>query len=148
MSRVIVRTVLVGLLSFSLNACAESKSPASAVTGDSPQVSLGGQHLTLINVEGKCTLLKPDGARLATELAWPCQFSQDRGGQARVETFKSSPIVLLTHDERAAESSIDCEQTAQAVRLRSGVLETSSVNRAGMCTRGHDQKLFTAMFNW
>jgi hypothetical protein len=148
MSRVIVRTVLLGLLSFSLNACAESKSSTSVVTGDSAQVSLGGQNLTLINVEGKCTLLKPDGARLATDLAWPCQFSQDRNGQARVETFESSPIVLLTHDERGTESSIDCQQTAQALRLRNGVFETSSVNRAGMCTRGHDQKLFTAMFDW
>ncbi|RRV03884.1 hypothetical protein EGJ27_23595 [Pseudomonas sp. v388] len=148
MSRVIVRTVLLGLLSFSLNACAESGSSTSATTGDSPQVSLGGQNLSLINVEGKCSVLKPNGARLATKLPWPCQFSQDRNGRARVETFKSTPIVLLTHDERAAESGFDCVQTAQALRLRNGVLEISSVNQAGMCSRGHDQKLFTAMFDW
>lgn len=145
MNSVVCRTVFLGCLMFSLNACAEPQSPTSTALS---QVSLGGQPLKLVDAQGKCAILKPDNTQVSMNLAWPCQFSQGRDGLSRVEMFKSVPVALVVHNQADSASSTDCLQTAQAIRLRQGVLETSSVNQAAMCTPDHDQKMFTAMFRW
>ena len=145
MNSVVCKTVFLSCLIFSLNACAESQSPASAALS---QVNLGGQALKLVDAKGKCAVLKPDNTQLPMDLAWPCQFSQDRNGLSRTEIFKSVPVALVVHNEADPASSTDCLQTAQAIRLRQGTLETSSVNQGAMCTADHDQKMFTAMFRW
>lgn len=138
-------TAFTGLL-FSLNVCAESQIPPPAVVRN--EVNMGGQALKLIDAAGRCAILKPDNTHLATELAWPCQFSQDRKGLARVEMFNSVPIVVALHNAPTSAPNISCLQTTQAIRLRDGALETSSLNRHAMCSTGHDQKMFVGMFRW
>jgi hypothetical protein len=145
MRNVVCKTVFMGCLIFSLGACAEAQSPASTALS---QVSLGGQVLKLVDAGGKCAVLKPDSSQVLMNLAWPCQFSQDRNGLPRIEKFKSVPVALVVHNQADSASSTDCLQTAQALRLRQGTLETSSVNQGAMCTADHDQKMFTAMFRW
>lgn len=145
MNSAVCRTMFLSCLIFSLNACAESQSPASTALS---QVSLGGQALKLVDAQGKCAILKPDNTQVSMNLAWPCQFSQSRDGLPRTEMFKSVPVALVVHNQADSASSTDCLQTAQAIRLRQGVLETSSVNQGAMCTPDHDQKMFTAMFRW
>lgn len=108
---------------------------------------MNGQPLKLIDAEGRCAILKQDNTYLATELAWPCQFSQDRKGLAHVEMFNSVPIVVVLHNAREPAPSTECWQTSQAIRLRNGVFEISA-NGSGMCSTGHDQKVFTGLFRW
>jgi hypothetical protein len=137
-----IKTAAVGCLLFSLNACADSQTMAI-------QANLGGQSLKLIDAQGQCAVLKPDNTQLALGMEWPCQFSPDRKGQVRVEVFKSVPIVLVEHTDPEKTPGAGCLTKSQAIRLRSGVLETSSVNQSAMCGRGvQDQKMFVGMFRW
>lgn len=109
---------------------------------------MNSQALKLIDAQGQCAVLKPDNTQLALGMEWPCQFSQNRKGLPRVEMFNSVPIVVVLHNEPASLPNISCLQTTQAVRLRDGALETSSVSQHAMCSTGHDQKMFVGMFHW
>ena len=84
---------LAHYVAFGLLLCAATHAQASPPPPLS--VTLGQKHLQLIDHQGRCALSEPDQSLRVLEMAWPCQFGPDKLGNARVETFNNTPIVLV-----------------------------------------------------
>jgi hypothetical protein len=136
------RILLLTSLLFSACACASPKSPQTS--DELTEVTIAGQSLKLVDAQGQCALLKANGSTQKTDIAWPCRFSPNRAGESRIEVFQSIPIVLLEHCDQVARG----QRQSQAVRMRDGMYETSSVNTS-MCGKDmQDQKMFIGLFRW
>ncbi|RON18735.1 hypothetical protein [Pseudomonas frederiksbergensis] len=133
----------------SLSACAGQEAPAPAAPATPTQAVFVGQPLSLINDQGRCTLVKPDKTHLTLDMEWPCQFSLGQDRQLRVETFRQVPIFMVERSEPMPAPSRDCLTKLQAVRQIKGTLEISGVNQFASCGPGQwDQKMYVAFFRW
>lgn len=141
MTELCSRALLVGALLLSAYACA-TPPPPNELTA----VTLGGQLLQLVDVQGQCALLREDGNTQLTDVAWPCRFSPNHAGEPRIEVFQSVPIVLVEHCQPSPEIATGRRQS-QAVRLRDGLYETSTVNTSRCGSGVQDRKMFTGLFH-
>lgn len=130
----------------SLSACAEQKADTPAAF---TQAVFVGQPVSLINDQGRCTIVKPDKSHLSLDIEWPCQFSLNQDRQLRVETFNQVPIFMVERSEHMPAPSRDCLTKLQAVRQVKGTFELSDVNQFASCGPGQwDQKMYTGFFRW
>lgn len=122
-----------------------------AVDADLPlEAVLAGQSYALENQQHRCALRKPDQSLLMLDIPWPCAFSQNRQGLARVEKFNhNSEIVIVFHAVPKPAPSHQCDTRFHAVRLMKGQLDASEVANSPLCMKGViDQKNFVAFFHW
>ena len=130
----------------SLSACAGQE---TATAPASIQAVFVGHPVSLTDVQGRCTLVKPDQSHQTLDMEWPCQFSLGPDKQLRVETFNQVPIFLVERSEHMPAPSRDCLTKIQAVRLVKEKLEVSDVSQFASCGPGQwDQKMYTALFRW
>ncbi|TWC11742.1 hypothetical protein FBY06_14118 [Pseudomonas sp. SJZ085] len=129
-----------------LSACAGQDTVATAAP---TQAMFVGQPVSLINDQGRCTLVKPDQSRMALDMEWPCQFSVGPDKQLRVEIFNQVPIFAVERSEHMPAPSRDCLTKLQAVRQIKGTMEVADVSQFAACGPGHwDQKMYVAPFTW
>lgn len=141
-------------LALSLAAGARAE-PLPAPAAPRPtQVQFAGQALQLGERDGRCALLRGDTPVLSLAIPAPCGFSRDSSGQARVEAFGGSRIVLVEHvrpnpdAHTAGTTGPACITESQAVREIGGTLEAGTAGMAANCGGWRDQKMFVAGFDW
>ncbi|EKN43922.1 MULTISPECIES: hypothetical protein [Pseudomonas syringae group] len=137
---------LAHYVAFGLLLCAATHAQASPPPPLS--VTLGQKHLQLIDHQGRCALSEPDQSLRVLEMAWPCQFGPDKHGNARVEMFNNTPIVLVMRNEREPAPGTNCLAQTQALRLIKGKLEASVRMDTAGCGYGADQKVYVGLFDW
>ena len=129
----------------SLSACAAEDVPTPTAA---TQAMFVDQPLSLVDDQGRCTLVKPDQTRMQLDMEWPCSFSLDAQQKLRVETFNNTPIFAVWRSEQMPAPSHDCLSKMQAVRQYQGIFEAGAVSTFAACGSGGDQKMYVAPFTW
>lgn len=142
-------SAILALMAASLISLAACAGPQDAKTNVQREATFAGQKVSLVDRQGRCTLMRPDSNPLVLDMQWPCQFSLNKQHELRIETFRQVPIMMVERSDPDPAPSNKCTTDLQAVRHFKGKLETAHVSRIAMCGPGQwDQKMFTAMFDW
>lgn len=113
------------------------------------EATLAGQHVRLLEVEGRCAIGRAGKTPLPLDMKWPCHFSINNQKQPRVEIYNDTPILMVERSVPLPAPSQDCRTDRQAVRWYQGRLEAARAQHIAMCGPAHwDQKAFFASFKW
>lgn len=143
-------TTLKKILLISLSPLATVAFATPMPEGGWIHASIGGQHINLIEDNGRCVLSSAEGVSLPLDMKWPCRFSINKQKQVRIETFDDISILMVEHTERVPnDSHRDCNTDLRAVRWAHGRFESTRPQHISNCGLGvWDQKMFVAGFRW
>ncbi|RMT85233.1 hypothetical protein [Pseudomonas viridiflava] len=141
-------SILVSFVALGLVFCAPVFAQENPPSPPPLNVVLGQKPLQLMDHQGRCALAERGQSPHVLEMNWPCQFSPDKQGKARVEMFNHTPIVLVMRSEPEPTPGTNCLTQTQAVRLINGKLETSVRMDTAGCGYGADQKVYVGLFDW
>lgn len=140
------KCVLFAVSLLNLTACAGQQ---SIETSGLTRAQLADVQISLVNDQGRCSLISSAEPARALDMKWPCRFSEDRKQKVRVEHFRQAEVIMVERSEPLAVPSTDCETDLQAIRQFRGRLEVAPVTRVAACGPGYwDQKTLVWQFDW